>query len=33
MAHVLIVEDQPAIPRLLSRWVEEQGGAAGHTSH
>jgi response regulator RpfG family c-di-GMP phosphodiesterase len=28
MAHVLIVEDQPAIARLLSRWVEEQGAHA-----
>jgi len=28
MAHVLIVEDQPPIARLLSRWVAEQGAHA-----
>lgn len=28
MAHVLIVEDQPPIARLLYRWVEEQGTRA-----
>lgn len=28
MVHVLIVEDQPPIARLLCRWVEEQGARA-----